>query len=226
MEYNNIWTRDKYVEFRKLKRNGYSQAMLIDYFGEAIYQSGIYNRKSSIMPWLNYIKEINVSPEKTDYEITKKASDLYLNKFDYVIKFKSDNVYYVIILFFYIIEDLETYNILMTTESQWNEYQKRLAKMAVKGYVTDEEYIELVNIVEKETGLNKLYSVIKKASYILLEIFKSDLDINIISLGQTSNLTKINLYRNIIKNSFSNITEVGEKNDEGGNKYFIYIINN
>jgi hypothetical protein len=38
-------------------------------------------------------------------------------------------------------------------------------------------------------------------------------------------MVKINLYRNIIKNSFSNIEEIGEKFDDSGNKYYLYKIN-
>lgn len=39
-------------------------------------------------------------------------------------------------------------------------------------------------------------------------------------------MVKINLYRNIINNSFSNIEEIGEKfDDDDGNKYYLYKIN-
>lgn len=37
-------------------------------------------------------------------------------------------------------------------------------------------------------------------------------------------MVKINLYRNIIKNSFSNVIEMGEKLDIVGNKYYLYKI--
>ena len=45
-----------------------------------------------------------------------------------------------------------------------------------------------------------------------------------ISLGETDNLVKINLYRNIIKNSFPNVIDSGILYDTDGNKYFIYNI--
>lgn len=54
----------------------------------------------------------------------------------------------------------------------------------------------------------------KKISYILFDIFKKELSGNIISLGEIKNIVKINLYRNIIKSSFSNIEEIGEKFDD------------
>ena len=104
------------------------------------------------------------------------------------------------------------------------EYKNKLSEIRDKGYITEKERIELVDIVEKETGYNKLYSVIKKACYVLLDFIKNELENIKISIGVTKNLVKINLYRNIIKNSFTNITEMGEKVDGVGNKYYIYEV--
>lgn len=219
------WDKEKFIEYRKLKRSGYTDKMLIEHFGEDIYYSGMYNRKSSIMPWLEFITEITITPEYTDYNFSKRSSDLYQNKSDYIINFHNNDVDYIIYLFFYIIEGIETYNILLTTKNQWFEYENKLNEIKHKGYITDDERNDLVNIVEKETGLNHLYSVMKKISYILFDIFEKELSGNIISLGQTENIVKINLYRNIIKNSFSNVVEIGEKLDDAGNKYYLYNIN-
>jgi hypothetical protein len=214
MEYNSRWTRDKFLEYRKLKRSGYSDKMLIEHFGEDIYYSGLYNKKSTVMPWLDFISEIIITPEYVDYEISEKSSDIYPNKLDYIINFTDGYNEYVISLFYYIIEDIETYNILLTTEKQWNEYKTKLNKIRYKGYITDEERNELIDIVEKETGFNQIYSVMKKVSYILSDLFKNKLSDYIISIGDTKNIVKINLYRNIIKNSFQNITEIGIKKDD------------
>ena len=223
MEYNERWTRDKFIEYKKLKRSGYTDKMLIEHFGEDIYHSGIYNRKSTMMPWLDFITEISITPEYTDYTFSKKLSDIYKDKFDYIVSFQNKGVDYIVTLFYYIIDDIETYNVLLTTEEQWNEYEKKLNSIRHKGYITDDERNELVSIVEKETGSNHLYSVMKKISYILFDIFEKELDNSILSLGETKNIVKINLYRNIIKNSFSNIEEI-EKNDHLGNKYYLYKI--
>jgi hypothetical protein len=224
MEFNERWNKEKFIEHRKLKRSGYTDKMLIEHFGEDIYYSGMYNKKSTIMPWLEFITEITITPEFTDYTFSKKLSDIYKDKFDYIIKFQNNEVYYIISLFYYIIDSIETLNVLLTTEIQWIEYEKKLNDIRHKGYITDEERNELVNILEKETGLNHLYPVMKKISYILFDIFEKDLGNSIISLGETKNMVKINLYRNIIKNSFSNIEELGEKIDDVGNKYYLYKI--
>lgn len=223
--YNDKWTRDKLLEYRKLKKSGYSEEMLKEHFGDDIYYSGLYNRTSSLLPFLDFIKEINIKPEFVDYKYQKISSDIYNDKFDYIITFSNNDVRYVITLFFYIIEDIETYNMLLTTEDQWVFYKKRLKEFGGKGYITDEERIELVKIVESETGYNKLYSVLRMASYSLLDFIKSVLNNNlIISIGETTNLVKINLYRNIIKNSFPHFIEIENKFDIVGNKYFLYKI--
>jgi predicted choloylglycine hydrolase len=104
-----------------------------------------------------------------------------------------------------------------------------------KGYITDNERDYLVNIVEKETGFHQLYGVMKKISYIIFDFFKNHSDI-IISIGETKNPVKINLYRNIIKNSFENIESEKVKNvykklclkyhpDKGGNTEAMQAIN-
>lgn len=224
MVYNERWTREKFIEYKRLKRSGWSEKMLIEHFGEDIYHSGMYNRKSTIMPWLEFITEITIIPVYTDYTFSKKLSDIYKDKIDYIIRFQNKGIDYIISLFYYIIDNLETYNVLLTTEEQWIEYEKKLNSIKYKGYITDDERNELVNIVEKETGLNHLYPVMKGISYILLDIFEKELGNSILSLGETKNMVKINLYRNIIKNSFSNIEEIGEKLDDVGNKYYLYKI--
>lgn len=223
MNYNDKWTREKFLEYRKLKKNGYTTEMLIDHFGEDIYHSGIYNKKSTIMPWLEFITEIKITPEYTNFNISKEYSDIYEDKLDYIINFNDNDIDYIISFFYYIIDNIETYNILLTTKNQWDEYKEKMGEIKHKGYVTEEEHNELVSIVEKETGFNQLYSIMKKVSYILFDMLENELGNVIISLGETRNIIKINLYRNIIKNSFPNIEE-DQKMDNIGNKYYLYKI--
>jgi hypothetical protein len=222
-KYNERWTREKFIEYRKLKREGYTDRMLIEHFGEDIYHSGLYNRKSSIMPWLRFITEIKITPEKVNYDILERKSDIYPNKIDYVISFENEKVCYIISLFYYVISGIETYNILLTTKKQWDDYLSKLELIRDKGYITETEREDLVNIVEKETGFHQLYGVMRKISYIIFDFFKDNSEV-IISIGETKNPVKINLYRNIIKNSFVNVEEIGDKLDNAGNKYYLYKI--
>ena len=126
MNFNKNWTREKFLEYRKLKRDGYTQKMLIEHFGEDIYHSGIYNKKSTIMPYLDFITEINITPEYTEYNLSEIKSDIYPNKFDYIIEFENKGIYYIISLFYYIIEDIQTYNIIFTTKKQWDNYKLKI----------------------------------------------------------------------------------------------------
>jgi len=223
--YNSIWTREKHIEYRKLKKEGWSTEMLLEHFGNDIYHSGMYNRKSTIMPWLNFITEIKITPESTHYEFIKVPSDIYQNKQDYIIKFSDNNIDYVISMFYYIISNNITYNILLTTEKQWDDYNVQIKNLGHKGYITDQEREDLIDIVEKETGYNQIYSILKKVSYILFDFINKEMNSSIIiSIGETRKIVKINLYRNIIKNSFPNVIDKGSLYDNDGNKYFIYQI--
>lgn len=74
-EYKDRWTREKFIEYRKLKRSGWNDRMLIEHFGEDIYHSGLYNRRSSILPWLKFLTEI--TPEECSYKVSSKPSDFH-----------------------------------------------------------------------------------------------------------------------------------------------------
>ncbi len=222
----NSWNREDFLEYRRLKRSGYTDSMLIEHFGDIIYSSGLYNRKSTIMPWLEFITEIKIVPEHTEYDYSKIPSDYYLGKYDYLISFYNDDVKYIISLFYYIVNNIKTYSILLTTNDQWMEYKDKTKEYVKKGYITTSERDELVKIVEKETNYNQLYPVIKKVSFILFDIIQNKInDTNtILSIGDTLNPIKINLYRNIITNSFNNVEEIGEIFDTSENRYFLYKI--
>lgn len=224
-KYNDKWTREKFIEYRKLKKLNYSHDMLKEYFGDDIYYSGLYNKKSNIIPYLDFITEITITPEYTDYKILKSKSDIYGDQYnDYLLKFEDKNTNYIIYLSYFIIDNINTYNILLTTENQWILYNNMLNNIRYKGYITDLEREDLIKIVEKETDYNQIYSVMKKVSYILLDFIKNHLNNITISIGETNRIAKINLYKNIIKNSFPNMVDLGYKTDTNNNKYYLYKI--
>lgn len=216
-----MWNDDKKREYWNLKRKGYDKDHLFEHFGDDIYDSGLYTRKSNIMPCLQFLTEITITPEYTEYNLSKIKSVFYIGKNDYIIDFEHKDVKYIICLFLYIIDDLETYNFLLITEQQWTNYKNKLKEFAHKGYITDHERNELIQIVEKETGYDQLFPIMKKTSYVLLDVLKLNLNDCIISIGETTNLAKINLYRNIIKNSFPNMIDLGIK-IENDTKYYLY----
>lgn len=215
------WSKEKHKEYWNLKRKGYKREQLFEHFGDDIYESGMYSRNSNIIPWLQFITEITITPEYTEYNLSKIKSDIYIDKNDYIIDFLHKDIKYIICLFFYIVGDIETYNILLATEYQWINYKNKLKEFGYKGYITDQERNELIHIVEKETGYDQLFPIMKKTSFILLDVLKHNLNGCVISIGETTNLAKINLYRNIIKNSFPNIIDLGIK-IENEAKYYLY----
>lgn len=225
-EYNEKWTREKFLEYRKLKRSGYTHQMLIEHFGDDIYHSDMYNKGGSTLPHiLKYVRfnEIKLNPEETIYTYMPSLSVICINKNDYILSFSSNGISYVICLMYYRIDNIDTYNIVFTTESQWKEYQSTLFSFSKKGNITKDEFEILNKIIGKETNLNDLYPILRKISWILLDFYNKNLKGQILSIGDTDNKKKILLYRNIIRNSFPNVSEEEVLFDS--NIYYIYKIN-
>jgi hypothetical protein len=226
-EYNDKWTKEKFLEYRKLKRSGYTHKMLIEHFGEDIYYSNLYNRNGSTLPhvlkYVNFISEIKTHPEETRYGISPIISNINSDKLDYIITFVSNSISYTICLMYFKIHNEETYNIIFTTEEQWREYQSHFLKFSEKGYITSDEFKILDVIIGRETKLNDLFPIFRKISWILLDFYNKHINGQILSIGETDNKKKIKLYRNIIKDSFPKINEKEVLFD--GNRYYIYKIN-
>jgi hypothetical protein len=225
MEYNDIWTRDKYKEYRRLKRNGYSDKMLMEHFGEDIFHSGMYRKgagKFNMIKYIEFVNEIKISPEQVEYRYQKQPSIFYNNRNDYVISFYSNERPYIISLLYYPISDIETYNIVFTTRDQWNEYEYKCINFTQKGFLNEEEFELLDNIIGKETKLNELFPLFRKMSWIIIDFWSKVLKDVIFSIGETKNEKKINFYRNIIKYSFPNMEESILRYEN--TDYFIYKI--
>lgn len=72
-EYNERWTREKFLEYRKLKRSGYTHEMLIEHFGDDIDYSGLYNKNAHIIPYWYLVKCI----ENLNSQVkTEESTDL------------------------------------------------------------------------------------------------------------------------------------------------------
>lgn len=226
--YNEKWTREKYLEYRKLKKSGYTEKMLVEHFGDDIYQ-GFFNRNGSNLPkiylYKNFINEIKISPEKTHYDSLPQLSKFYKNKTDYILTFNSNNISYIIYLMYFKINDIGTYNIIFTTSDQWIEYIKKYNKFFENGKISEDEFKILDGIIGKETKFGNLFPVLKKLSFVLLDFYNSHLSGVILSIGETGNEIKIKLYRNIIENSFKNIKEKEIIDNNDGNKYYLYVHN-
>jgi len=226
-EYNERWTKEKFIEYKKLRRSGYTHEMLKEYFGEDIYYSGIYNKNGASLPNIlkfgKFINEIKITSESADYNYITQPSNFIKNKTDYIISFFSNDLPYIISLVYFPINDINTYNVVFTTRDQWNNYEFKLRNFLKKGNLTEEEFNILDKIIGEETKLNDLFPIFRKLSWILLDFYDKNLKGELLSIGDTENKKKIKLYRNVIKDSFDNMTE--KETIVSGNKYYIYKIN-
>jgi len=222
--YNERWTREKFIEYRKLKKSGYSHKQLKEYFGDDIWESGLYNKNANLMPWLKFINEIKINPLEIPYSFWNRKSIFFNNKLDYFAEFESENIKYILNLMYFEINNISTYNVIFTTKTQYDIYDDKMTQYMKKGNITDDEYDELKNIFETETNFNDIYGIMKRISFVIFDLYNTKIKGNYLSIGETDNYKKIKLYRNIIENSFENITET-EIFDKLGNKYYIYKIN-
>ena len=167
-------------------------------------------------------EEIKINPEYIYYTLSSTISPVYYDKYDYVCNFDINGVPYVLILMYYPINDVETYHIIFTTFDQYSIYLRNFIKIKQKGYVTDDEFKQLNDIIGKETNLNDFYKVFKKISWMVFDVHEKYIPDYKLSLVVTDNPKKIKIYRNIIKNSFENVTETKVELED--NDYFIYEI--
>ncbi len=226
-DYNERWTKEKFIEYRKLKRSGYTDKMLKGHFGEDIYHSGMYNKNGTSLPAIlkfgKFINEIKITPEKVDYSFIKQPSFFIKGKSDYIISFFSNSIPYIISLVYFPLNNRETFNVIFTTRNQWNDYEYNLIEFLKKGNLTNSEFKILEDIIGEETKLNDLFPIFRKISWILLDFYENQIKGELLSVGDTENKKKINLYRNMIKDSFTNILETEDY--VGIHKYYIYKIN-
>lgn len=223
-EYNERWTREKFLEYRKLKRSGYSHEMLKEHFGEDIYHSGLYNKNAYVLPRAIFdrLNEIKVSPEETRYDITPVPSSLSTDKMDYLLTFISGDISYTVCLMYFRINNDNTHNIVFTTTDQWNKYRQEFFNLSKKGSVTKEEHTILNNIIGRETNLNDIFPIFRKISWVLMDFYSNHMKGRLLSIGNTENEKKIKVYRNIIKDSFVDVSET--KETFNGEVYYIYRI--
>ena len=221
--YNDHWTREKHVEYRKLRKEGKTREEIKEHFGEDIYHSPYFNKNSNILPW-HLFNELKINPINIPYSFWNRPSLFYNNKIDYFAEFESNSVDYILCLMYYEINNIQTYNIIFTTKKQYIIYDTKLTEFIKKyRFISDDERDELKKIFEKETNLNDIYGILKRISFIIFDMWNKNIKGSKLSIGNTDNPKKIKLYRNIIKESFINLKEY-EVTDEFRNIYFIYEI--
>jgi len=206
-----MWNKEKHKELKKLKRSGYTREQLVEHFGVDIYESGYFQKSHKLSFLKDYttfkINEIIIS-QYTEYTLKKEKSLFNNEKSNIIINFKLSNEY-VLILFYVLNNDIESYEILFSSKENYDKYIKEMNKiLELPGkHFTDEEQEILKHIVEKETNFNELIPLMKSLSFILFDVYKDYNFINTFSISETENPIKIKVYRDIIKNSFKNVEE-------------------
>lgn len=219
MQFNEKWNKAKNDQLRKMNRDGKSKDFIINYFGENLKydpKNRFAYGMSGIFSYSEFIKlnEIKITPKEIEYETKVVKSNFIKGKNDYVNYFTVNKHEYIIRYFYYILNDIESYQLLFTTAKQYNFYLIEMNKLKKSGNFTETDYINLQNIVEKETNFNDIMNIMKAISYILLDFYPSVSNLPL-SLGETNNPVKIELYRNVIRNSFPHIIETNDLDFNG-----------
>lgn len=234
MEFNEYWTKEDNDLLRKFNREHKSIDYIFEYFGKEKLSHHPKKKFSygKILPFYKFVVdgfpehliETVVRPKQTEYDFYLKKSLSYYNKYDYIINYKVNDHDYVIVLFYLIENNIESYNILFSTLEQYKEYNNLLKDIINSGKkeLTDEDYNSLSSILENETNYNEVDALIRSTSYIIFDIYK-EISPKPLSIGETINHIKINYYRDLIKKSFNNVEET-EKIDSYGKKIYYYKI--
>lgn len=175
-----------------------------------------------ILPF-HLFKEMKINPVYVHYSMDRIESMYYSGEYDYNLTFEHDGIKYVIMMMYYPINDVITYHIVFTTLSQYDEYMTKFKQFRDNGLLNDDNYKILDEIISRLTNFNQMIPLFKKITYILNDFHKNNIPNEKLSLIHTSEYpTKIKFYRNIIKDSFDNITE--QEISLHGTFYYIYSI--
>ena len=218
-----MWSKEDMKQYRKMIKEKKSFEDIKQHFGwEKLKQfpRGKYNEceYGGLPRFEQFVNEIYMTPREIDYITNISNSTIFIGYHNYNIFFKlNDNDYIMNYVFMkdkigpFAGEDL--YNISFTSKELYDEYLK-----------TDshEDY-------EKLSDKNEMIPLMKSLSYIILDHHKYLMKFHkkvIYVIGETEDERKINIYSDIIKNSFENVKEyygVGSFNN-GKNVYYYEII--
>ena len=232
MIFNENWTKLDNDLMRQMIKEGKSKDDIINFFGEekVKYHPTKKFSTKSVLPYKLFLNELKINPERTYFESNRQVSNIDPSKDNYLLTFKVNNHKYIIELDFMIDSGIESYNIFFTTDESNESFYDELEKIRIeKGddyILTIDELNRIRKIAEKETNYHELIPLMKKLSYVLYSFSPNILNKYpnmLFSLSDTENKVKINLYRNIIKDSFKDIIET-ESIDEYGDKIYYYKI--
>ena len=155
MEFNEHWTKKDNDLMRQMIKEHKSTDEIIKFFGEdkvKYHPKGKFNY-GKCLPYKLFLNELKIRPEEVYFNINKRKSHLDDKMFDYMLSFSVNNYDYLLILYYYLDSDIESYNILFTTKEQFQEYQEEINKIKTDNgdnyNLTNDEEIRIKKILEK-----------------------------------------------------------------------------
>lgn len=202
MNFNINWTKDDNDMLRSLIRIGKDDLFIREYFGndKLFYHPNkkyyLSNRTSSkpifkkkIEDFSGFINEIKYEQLKTDFIFDFEKSSNFKDKFNYIYRFQTEKGTRYIVDLIYLndiigpFSNRDIYNISFTIEHNRN------------------------NNYEGQTFLNEGHEIIKRLIFIFRDFDNRFSNNSIYLIGETIDKRKINWYRKLIEDSFSNIVE-------------------
>jgi hypothetical protein len=207
-----MWTKEDNKQLRNLIKEHKTPDEIISIMG---YDKLRENPKKKYVSQYNefILNEIFARPKKTNFIVGNEDSKIYPNETNFFSPFKTDSGQEYIVDFIYVKEtknqfkDSNVFNLSFTTKEQRDltNYKK----------------------YESPTDRNEIIELTKRLIYVInttLKFIKQFYDNPILLIGETENYQKINFYRNIIRDSLSNITEIEDVSEfTNGLKAYYYI---
>lgn len=233
MLFNEIWTKEVNNQYRKMIKEHKSMDEITEVLGDKMNHHP--NRKFKYGRFLTYekfllmINEIKFHPNYIHFEFNLNSQSIrYEYGKDIICYFNVNDIDYIFLLE-YLIEDNEifhnkiVYNLFFTTKLQYEIYIKKLSKLKPDEY--EQNFVELQNIVEKETKLGDVIKIFNALSYILLKI-SNHITNPVFIISDTDNPQKIKFYKKSIEDSFKDKYELLTSESKffpGINSYY-YVI--
>jgi len=224
MEFNVNWTKEDNDQLRKFIKEKKSEEFIRNYFGndKLFYHPGkkyhISGKSGSIPTFKNindfsgFINEIKYDELKTDFKIDFTKNPIFENQFNYIYTFQTNSGNRYVVDFIYLKDNIgpfkerDIYNISFTLEKNRN----------LSNYV---DY-------EKISYLNENHELMKRLIFIFKDFNNKFGNGCVYLLGETEDIGKINWYRNLISDSFSNVKKTESVSSfTNGMKAFYFEVN-
>jgi len=224
MKFNKIWTKEKNDLLRKFNKENKPIEFIKEYFGDDLNHHPKNKFKSTkLYGFHKFVNEIKITPESINYTKSIKNSIKY-NKKDYIFTFKTKHEYILMLLY---VQNFNksSYEVVFTSKDNYDKYIEKFNEIiSLRGDLNEEDNLLLSSIIEQKTNYDEIYSLMKKLSFILLEEFPLlKLMYKIpLSITETNDPIKANLYRNIIEHSFPELKETESISELNKNKKIFY----